>query len=169
MIQLLIEPSYGANLWAQAYLAGIREEARKRGWELQTLTEEAEAAEEPVLLVGSAVGWLKSRLARLTARSIPCLIAGMPPQGVRCGFAAPDYEAAAAVFAVRTPERRALFAVHPSSAADEVKKEAFHIKEMLSFLLLNLQRKKSTELHLFAQTLFLSGKKCSTRTITMVL
>ena len=48
MIQLLIEPSYGANLWAQAYLAGIREEARKRGWELQTLTEEAEAAEEPV-------------------------------------------------------------------------------------------------------------------------
>ena len=31
MIQLLIEPSYGANLWAQAYLAGIREEARKRG------------------------------------------------------------------------------------------------------------------------------------------
>ena len=43
MIQLLIEPSYGANLWAQAYLAGIREEARKRGWELRTLTEEAEA------------------------------------------------------------------------------------------------------------------------------
>lgn len=65
MIQLLIEPSYGANLWAQAYLTGIREEARKRGWELQTLTEEAEAAEEPVLLVGSAVGWLKSHLARL--------------------------------------------------------------------------------------------------------
>ena len=87
MIQLLIEPSYGANLWAQAYLAGIREEARKRGWELQTLTEEAEAAEEPVLLVGSAVGWLKSRLARLAARNLPCLIAGVPPQGVRCGFA----------------------------------------------------------------------------------
>lgn len=125
MIQLLIEPSYGANLWAQAYLAGIREEARKRGWELRLLTDEAEAAGEPALLVGSAVGWLKSRLARLTARSIPCLIAGVPPQGVRCGFAAPDYEEAAAVFAVRTPERRALFAVHPSSAADEVKKEAF--------------------------------------------
>ena len=99
MIQLLIEPSYGANLWAQAYLAGIREEARKRGWELQTLTEEAEAAEEPVLLVGSAVGWLKSRLARLAARNLPCLIAGVPPQGVRCGFAAPDYEEAAAIFA----------------------------------------------------------------------
>ena len=74
MIQLLIEPSYGANLWAQAYLAGIREEARKRGWELRLLTEDAEADGEPVLLVGSAVGWLKSRLARLTARSIPCLI-----------------------------------------------------------------------------------------------
>ena len=125
MIQLLIEPSYGANLWAQAYLAGIREEARKRGWELQTLTEEAEAAEEPVLLVGSAVGWLKSRLARLAARNLPCLIAGVPPQGVRCGFAAPDYEEAAAIFAARTPESRALFAVHPSSAADEVKREAF--------------------------------------------
>ena len=125
MIQLLIEPSYGANLWAQAYLAGIREEARKRGWELQTLTEEAEAAEEPVLLVGSAVGWLKSHLARLAARNLPCLIAGVPPQGVRCGFAAPDYEEAAAIFAARTPERRALFAVHPSSAADEVKREAF--------------------------------------------
>lgn len=125
MIQLLIEPSYGANLWAQAYLTGIREEARKRGWELQTLTEEAEAAEEPVLLVGSAVGWLKGRLARLTARNLPCLIAGVPPQGVRCGFAAPDYEEAAAIFAARTPERRALFAVHPSSAADEVKREAF--------------------------------------------
>ena len=125
MIQLLIEPSYGANLWAQAYLAGIREEARKRGWELRLLTEDAEADGEPVLLVGSAVGWLKSHLARLAARNLPCLIAGVPPQGVRCGFAAPDYEEAAAVFAARTPERRALFAVHPSSAADEVKREAF--------------------------------------------
>lgn len=125
MIQLLIEPSYGANLWAQAYLAGIREEARKRGWGLYLPNEGEPLADEPALLVGSAVGWLKSHLAQLTARNIPCLIAGVPPQGVRCGFAAPDYEAAAAVFAVRTPERRALFAVHPSSAADEVKKEAF--------------------------------------------
>ena len=44
----------GQSLGAGLFLAGIREEARKRGWELQTLTEEAEAAEEPVLLVGGA-------------------------------------------------------------------------------------------------------------------
>ena len=103
MIQLLIEPSYGANLWAQAYLAGIREEARKRGWGLYLPNEGEPLADEPALLVGSAVGWLKSHLARLAARNLPCLIAGVPPQGVRCGFAAPDYEEAAAIFAARTP------------------------------------------------------------------
>lgn len=126
MIRVMIEPSYGANLWAQAYLTGIHEEARKKGYALQMLTDEDIASDNhPVLLVGSTVDWLKTHQTRLAAQSVPCVIAGIPPQSIRCGFAAPDYDEAIADFAFRTSGNRALFAVHPSSASDEEKKRAF--------------------------------------------
>ena len=31
MIPLLIEPTYGGTHWAEGYLAGVRDEARRRG------------------------------------------------------------------------------------------------------------------------------------------
>ena len=55
MIQLLIEPSYGANLWAQAYLAGIREEARKRGWGLYLPNEGEPLADDCLLYTSRCV------------------------------------------------------------------------------------------------------------------
>ena len=129
MIPLLIEPTYGGTHWAEGYLAGVRDEAQRRGMKALAVTPGQWKEGKPVMVLGTTALWLRDCLAYLAAKATPAVLAGAPPAGCRCAFVSPDYEAATERFARLTAHapggKRALFAIHPASAADGVKRASF--------------------------------------------
>lgn len=126
-IWLMVERGYEGTQWANAYMQGILEEAKRRERTIEQASLEALDG-RPVLVLGTTSAWLKECLGALARRGVHAVLAGAPPRGARCSFAAPDYEQACAEFGALSganAQAKALLAVHPNSAADAMKQDAF--------------------------------------------
>lgn len=128
MIPLLIEPGYEQTHWAKMYLHGIRDEANRLGRALVSIEPE-QTGVAPIIVLGSSSSWLSACFEYLSKRQTPFVLAGAPPPTSLCSFSCPDYELTVAQFERISSQlgtkKRALFACHPGSSSDTMKRSAF--------------------------------------------
>lgn len=123
---MLVEPAYAGTYWCLRTLAGIDEQAARRGRAVHAVEDTRVLDGGAVLIVGTSVRWLLDALRGVMGQGVHPVVAGMPPTGFLCTFVAPDYAQAMTVLAASgQADRPALFAVHDDSAADQEKRAVF--------------------------------------------